>query len=134
MLDEADIYLPAMSQPATKAPIEDLLRRARTMGLSVFLATQSPGDLDYRCRDNIRTWLVGLLTQARAIEKVRPMFDDVRADCSALSSQKIGEFHLVTEGRVSRIKVQRNAVELRGQLPDEQILALAAGKRMQQRT
>lgn len=126
MLDEADIYLPAMSQPATKGPVEELLRRARSMGLSVFLATQSPGDLDYKCRDNIRTWLVGLLTQSRAIEKVRPMFDEVHADSSALSAQKIGEFHLVTEGRVSRIKVQRNVVQLPSQVPDEQILQLAA--------
>jgi DNA helicase HerA-like ATPase len=43
LFDEADIYLPAgMKQPATKAPMEDLLKRARSAGVGVFLASQSP--------------------------------------------------------------------------------------------
>jgi hypothetical protein len=53
LFDEADVYLPAgTKQPATKAPMEDLLRRARSAGVGVFLATQSPGDLDYKCKEN----------------------------------------------------------------------------------
>jgi DNA helicase HerA-like ATPase len=51
LFDEADVYLPAgMKQPATKAPMEDLLKRARSAGVGVFLATQSPGDFDYKCK------------------------------------------------------------------------------------
>jgi DNA helicase HerA-like ATPase len=46
--DEADRYLPARRQPSTKAPMEDLLKRACSAGLGVFLATQSPGDFDYK--------------------------------------------------------------------------------------
>jgi AAA ATPase-like protein/uncharacterized protein DUF87 len=126
MLDEADIYLPATSQPASKAPIEDLLRRARSMGVSIFLATQSPGDLDYKCRDNVRTWLVGLLTQQRALDKLKDMFAEAHADTSALASQKVGQFHLLEEGKVSRVQLKRNAVKLPTQLGDDQILALAA--------
>ena len=43
LFDEADVYLPAGTrQPATKAPMEDLLKRARSAGVGVFLATQSP--------------------------------------------------------------------------------------------
>ena len=53
-LDEADRYLPATRQPATKAPLESLLKRARSAGLGLMLATQGPGDFDYRCRDNVR--------------------------------------------------------------------------------
>ena len=30
LFDEADLYLPAVRQPATKAPMESLLRRARS--------------------------------------------------------------------------------------------------------
>ena len=46
MFDEADLYLPAQSKPATKAPMEGLLKRARAAGIGLMLATQSPGDLD----------------------------------------------------------------------------------------
>lgn len=42
LFDEADLYLPAMGQPATKEPMENLLRRARSAGTGIFLATQSP--------------------------------------------------------------------------------------------
>ena len=58
-LDEADQYLPATSKPPTKGPLESLLKRGRSAGLGVMLATQSPGDLDYKGRDNLRAWLVG---------------------------------------------------------------------------
>src|SRR5262249_3611968 len=33
LFDEADSYLPAVRQPATKAPLESLLRRARSAGV-----------------------------------------------------------------------------------------------------
>jgi hypothetical protein len=38
----------------------------------VFLATQSPGDLDYKCRDNIVSWLVGLISDQTALKKLEP--------------------------------------------------------------
>ena len=50
---------PAVGKPATKGPMEGLLKRARSAGIGLFLATQSPGDLDYKCRDQILTWLLG---------------------------------------------------------------------------
>ena len=66
LFDEADVYLPAgTKQPATKAPMEDLLKRARSAGVGVFLATQSPGDLDYKCKENVRTWLIGRVKETR---------------------------------------------------------------------
>ena len=37
----------------------------------MLLATQNPGDFDYKARDNIGTWLVGKVAQDRAIEKMR---------------------------------------------------------------
>ncbi|HEX8697355.1 MAG TPA: helicase HerA-like domain-containing protein, partial [Myxococcaceae bacterium] len=59
LFDEADMYLPATRQPATKQPMENLLKRARSGGLGMLLVTQSPGDFDYKCRDTIRSWFVG---------------------------------------------------------------------------
>ena len=90
MLDEADKYLPAVRQPATKAPLESLLRRSRSAGLGILLATQSPGDLDYKCRENVRTWLVGGLKQKVAIDKVRPMFEGSKLDVAARLPAQVG--------------------------------------------
>lgn len=73
VVDEADIYLPAIRQPATKARMEDLLKRARSAGVGLFLATQSPGDFDYKCKENVRTWLIGRVKEPRAIEKLKLM-------------------------------------------------------------
>ncbi len=125
MLDEADLYLPAIGKPVSKKPVEDLLRRARSKGLGVFLATQSPGDLDYRCRDNIVSWLVGLIAQKTALDKLQPMFNDAHVEPSRLAGQGVGEFHFLHEGHVQAIKVHMNAVPLPSQVADEEILALA---------
>ncbi|MEY4580934.1 MAG: hypothetical protein RL701_5637, partial [Pseudomonadota bacterium] len=67
-IDEADVYMPATSKPATKEPLQDLLKRARSAGLGVMLATQSPGDLDYKARDTIGTWWIGRIGSTTAID------------------------------------------------------------------
>ena len=67
LFDEADLYLPAQRQPPTKGPMEDLLKRARATGVGLLLATQSPGDFDYKCRDNIRAWFVGRVKEETAL-------------------------------------------------------------------
>lgn len=126
MLDEADIYLPATKQPATKQPVEDLLRRARSMGLAVFLATQTPGDLDYRCRENILTWFTGRLKEPRALSKLKELFEEANADLGALAGQELGEFQMITEGKTARLKTVRNAVSLPSQLSSQRILECAA--------
>src|SRR5438445_6781491 len=86
LFDEADVYLPATRQPATKAPMEDLLKRARSAGVGVFLATQSPGDFDYKCKENVRSWLIGRVKETRAIEKLKPIL-------LAAKSNVIGKLH-----------------------------------------
>ncbi|MBK7536021.1 MAG: DUF853 family protein [Myxococcales bacterium] len=93
--DEADVYLPATSQPATKDPMFALLRRARARGLGVLLATQSPGDLDYKARENILTWLVGKISQERALEKMGALLGDYPSVANRLASQAMGHFFLL---------------------------------------
>ena len=125
MLDEADLYLPATRNPVSKRAVEDLLRRARSKGLGVLLATQSPGDLDYKCRDNIVTWFVGLVAQNTALKKLEPMFRDTHIELQRLASQKVGEFHVLQQGQVRPVKTQLNAVPIPSQVPDDRILELA---------
>ncbi len=126
LFDEADHYLPAQRQPATKGPMESLLKRARSAGLGLFLATQSPGDLDYRCRDQVLTWLVGRVKEPVAIAKLRPMLDRRPEAADKLAGQKAGEFYLVREADVTPVATARNLIPTE-QVPEDRILALARG-------
>jgi hypothetical protein len=125
LFDEADLYLPATRQPATKEPMENLLRRARAAGLGFLLATQSPGDFDYKCRDNIRAWFVGRVKEVTALAKMKPMLSDCRIDVAArLPTQETGEFHLIRDGNVTSLRAAP-AIMLTEQLPEHEFLELA---------
>lgn len=124
-LDEADIYLPAQTKPATKEPMLDLLKRARSAGLGVFLATQSPGDLDYRCRDNIRTWFVGRVAEKTAVEKMKPLLSESRVNVSSkLANAKVGEFFKLQDGDATELKVTPSLMRTE-QVSEEEIVELA---------
>jgi energy-coupling factor transporter ATP-binding protein EcfA2 len=125
MFDEADLYLPAMRQPSTKQPMENLLKRARSAGLGLMLATQSPGDFDYKCRDTIRAWLVGRVKEKTALDKMKPMLSEARVDVSKIPGQGTGEFHVARDGRVDRVKAEPSALSTE-QLSDDELLRLAA--------
>jgi hypothetical protein len=129
LFDEADVYLPAIRQPATKAPLESLLKRARSAGLGVLLATQSPGDMDYRCRDTIRSWFLGRIKEPTALAKLKPMLSGAAFDvASKLPSQDTGEFHLARAGEVAQFNAHRSILTTE-QLSDQQLLAVAMSKR-----
>jgi hypothetical protein len=125
-LDEADIYLPAQSKPATKEPILDLLKRGRSAGLGVFLATQSPGDLDYKCRDNIRTWFVGRVAEKTAVDKMKPLLSECRINIGAkLAQAKTGEFFKLEDGEVLEFKATQSLMRT-AQMTEDAILQAAA--------
>jgi hypothetical protein len=128
LFDEADLYLPASSKPATKEPMESLLKRGRSTGVGVFLATQSPGDFDYKCRENLNTWLVGKVKEDTAIKKMKPMLSEFKLDVSSkLAAQETGQFFLVYKGEVAQVQSGRSVVETE-QVSEQQILDLAAGR------
>jgi hypothetical protein len=125
LFDEADLYLPATRQPATKAPMESLLKRGRSAGVGVFLATQSPGDFDYKCRDNIQTWLVGRVKEETALKKLRPMFSECRVDVAAkLPGQEPGQFYLLREREATALQAAPSVMKTE-QVAEERILELA---------
>jgi hypothetical protein len=125
LFDEADIYLPATRQPATKAPMEDLLKRARSAGVGLFLATQSPGDFDYKCKENVRTWLIGRVKEPRAIDKLKPMLAAAKLDVTQkLGGQGAGEFYLVRESSVVAVRSDESFLRTE-QMPESQIMQFA---------
>jgi hypothetical protein len=127
LLDEADIYLPAMEKPATKEPLLDLIKRARSAGLGVLLATQSPGDLDYKARDNIATWFVGKVTEKTALNKMRPLFTEYKGQVAdRLALCRTGDFFRLHKGSALELRAHRSVIET-VQLPEDRILALARG-------
>lgn len=126
MFDEADLYIPANAKPATAEPLQSLLKRARSAGLGIMLATQSPGDLDYKSRDQITSWFIGRVREDTALKKLKSAFQSESGlDAAAvLPSQTVGEFHLVQEGVVRALKAQRSLIQAE-QVPFDRIEQLA---------
>jgi len=125
LFDEADIYLPATRSPVTKAPLESLLKRARSAGVGVILCTQSPGDFDYKCRENVLTWLVGRVKEERALEKLKPLASAVSIDAAAaFPKQTVGQFHMLTESGARAFSAERSLLATE-QLSERRILELA---------
>jgi hypothetical protein len=89
------------------------------------LATQSPGDFDYKCRDTIRSWFIGRVKETVSLDKMKPMLSDARVDASKIPGQSTGEFHFARDGRVDRVKAEPSALATE-QLSDEELLRLAA--------
>lgn len=129
LFDEADLYLPAQGKPSTKEPMENLLKRARSAGLGILLATQSPGDLDYKCRDQISSWFVGKVKENTAINKLKPMLSEAKTDVSAkLANQQVGQFFCIQAGDVTSLQANVSLIRAE-QVPIEEILSLAANSR-----
>ncbi len=62
-IDEVFGYFPPHPRnPPTKEPIMRLLKQARAFGIGLVLATQNPGDLDYKGLSNAGTWFIGRLS------------------------------------------------------------------------
>jgi hypothetical protein len=129
--DEADLYIPAVSSPPTKEPMFDLLRRARSGGVGVLLASQNTGDFDYKARDNINTWCLGKIAQDRAIEKMRNLLAGYPNVATRLASQSTGSFFLLNPTLVPatrELRADRSLMKTE-QLPDHEVAAIArAGK------
>jgi hypothetical protein len=126
MFDEADLYIPANSKPATAEPLQSLLKRARSAGLGIMLATQSPGDLDYKSRDQITSWFIGRVREDTALRKLRAAFQSESGldPGAVLPGQTVGEFHLVQEGLVRPMRALRSLINAE-QVPFDRIEQLA---------
>lgn len=124
LFDEADLYLPANAKPATKEPLENLLKRARSAGIGILLSTQSPGDLDYKSRDQISTWFLGKIKETTALNKLKPMLSAARTDIgSQLPNQEVGQFYMVQDGRVTSLQAESSLIRAE-QVPEAEILQL----------
>ncbi len=69
-MDEIAGLVPPVAKPPTKKPIMTMMKQARAYGLGLVLATQNPGDIDYKALSNAGTWFIGRLQTDRDREKV----------------------------------------------------------------
>ncbi len=63
-------FPPYPKNPPTKEPLLRLLKQARAFGIGMVLATQNPGDLDYKGLSNAGTWFIGKLQTENDKKKV----------------------------------------------------------------
>ncbi|MFT4260949.1 MAG: ATP-binding protein [Candidatus Woesearchaeota archaeon] len=93
-IDEiAGLLPPAPSNPPVKKILELLIRQARAFGLGIILATQNPGDIDYKILGNIGTRFIGKLRTENDMEKVATALDMAPSDLKQeIASLKTGMF------------------------------------------
>ncbi|MDH3492269.1 MAG: ATP-binding protein [Acidobacteriota bacterium] len=91
-MDEIFGYLPPVAAPPSKKLFLTLLKQARAFGLGLLLATQNPGDLDYKALSNVGTWFIGRLQAERDKEKVLEglVTANSGADAGEISKQLAG--------------------------------------------
>jgi hypothetical protein len=129
-IDSADIYLPAQGRPASKEPLLELLKRGRAGGLGVMLVAESPGDLDYRCRDNVRSWFVGRVAERAALDRMKPLLSDCRINVGGkLAGAKPGELFKLEDGDAVELKAIP-ALLHPSAMGDEEILVAAQHSRL----
>ena len=89
------------------------------------LATQNPGDFDYKARDNIGTWLVGRVAQDRAIEKMRNLLSSYPNIGPTLATQQTGQFFVLATGRATEVRCDRSLMTTE-QMAEQDVVALAS--------
>jgi hypothetical protein len=100
-IDEVAPFIPPVRKPASKPGLSLLFKQARKYGVCCLMATQNPGDVDYKAMSQFGTWAIGRLTTRQDMKKVEPTvksLDPVNVDkiMEELPSQKPGEFVLIS--------------------------------------
>ncbi|MCB9455964.1 MAG: DUF87 domain-containing protein [Anaerolineaceae bacterium] len=100
-IDEMFGYFPPYPKnPPTKEPILRLLKQARAFGLGMILATQNPGDLDYKGLSNAGTWFIGRLQSENDRVKVMSGLESLATADSGLDLKAVERLIADIEPRV----------------------------------
>ena len=143
-VDEMFGYFPPYPKnPPSKDPLMRLLKQARAFGVGLVLATQNPGDLDYKGLTNAGTWFIGRLQSENDYKKVVAGLRELATVNDDVSVDEVSQ--LIADLR-PRVFLMRNVHNrggsllvhsrwamnyLTGPLARPQIAALMADKRRQ---
>ena len=98
VIDEISSYIPAgVKKPFTKDLLQLLFKQARKYGVSCLIATQNPGDIDYKALSQFSTWSIGRLNTKQDFKKIESAINSVNSNfnfSTELPSLKTGEFLL----------------------------------------
>jgi len=100
-IDEVAPFIPPVRKPASKPGLSLLFKQARKYGVCCLMATQNPGDVDYKAMAQFGTWAIGRLTTRQDMAKVQPTvkaLDPVNVDTimGELPAQRPGQFILIS--------------------------------------
>ena len=74
-IDEIAPFIPPVKKPACKESLMLLFKQARKYGIGCLIATQNPGDMDYKALAQFSTTNLGKLTQKQDLKKVQPILE-----------------------------------------------------------
>ena len=108
-IDEIAPYIPPVKVPACKENLELLFRQGRKYGVSCLIATQSPGDIDYKAIGQFSTFILGRLNTKQDIEKVKKRLESVAPKeidyiVQQLPSLKPGHFLAVSPDEFEKVQ------------------------------
>ncbi|MCD4657867.1 MAG: ATP-binding protein [Planctomycetes bacterium] len=108
-IDEISPFLPPVRKPASRDILRLLFKQARKYGISCVLATQNPGDVDYRSLSQVSTYFLGRLMTDQDIKKVNQMIKALagaKTDLiiSKLPSLKAGNFIVLSPDNLSDVE------------------------------
>ncbi|MFW5772996.1 MAG: helicase HerA domain-containing protein, partial [Phototrophicaceae bacterium] len=113
-IDEMFGYFPPYPRnPPTKEPIVRLLKQARAFGLGLILATQNPGDLDYKGLSNAGTWFIGRLQSENDKHRV---IDGLRSMASTDDEMQMSDVEHLIADIAPRVFLMRNVHDDNGPL------------------
>lgn len=100
-IDEVAPFIPPVRKPACKEGLSLLFKQARKYGVACVMATQNPGDVDYKAMAQFGTWALGRLTTRQDRKKVEPVVKSLAPSQSdaildRLPSLKPGELVLIS--------------------------------------
>lgn len=104
-------FPPHPRNPPTKDPLLRLLKQARAFGIGVVLATQNPGDLDYKGLSNAGTWFIGRLQTENDKKRVLDGLSSASTANNRLNVQTLDQLISSVDPRVF---VMHNVHDARG--------------------
>lgn len=125
VVDHTDLFLPiGTGRVPSKEPLQELLKRAGAAGLGLVLASQRPGELDYRRCAPIDTWFVGK-TEEQTLDKMKPLFEQCPLGYRNPCRLESGRFVLLHDGGARDVERGSPLIHIE-QLGDVDLKTLAA--------
>lgn len=138
-LDEIAPYMPPVRKPQCKDSLQLVFKQARKYGVCCLMATQNPGDVDYRAMAQFGTWALGRLTTKQDLEKVTPTIEALAGAAapdvlSELPRLEPGQFVLLSPDHLERPSgLQSRWLYSQHQTLDESKIATLCDERWRER-